>query len=284
MNVLVTGANGFIGSSIINSLSNSSDFTFFKGTRESIDLYSHESVKRYVEENEINSVIHCAIEGGRRNITDSADVFYRNLLMFEKLISQRVKFDRFINFSSGVEYDSKSSIISSSTDSIGTNVPTGYYALSKYIISQRILNKQNPLFVNLRIFGCFGITEREDRFIKTNINNYIQCNPIIIHQDRYMDYIYINDIINIVKFYLTKSVELYTIKLRDVNLTYVFKLKLSDIATMINNLDERKVEIIIQNQNLEKSYTGKSDLCLYNNQIEFTGLEGGIRDCYNKLL
>lgn len=46
MNILVTGANGFIGSNIIELLSNNIDFNFFKGTRNNIDLYSTDNIEK----------------------------------------------------------------------------------------------------------------------------------------------------------------------------------------------------------------------------------------------
>ena len=60
MNILVTGANGFIGSNIIKLLSNDTNFKFFNGNRNAINLYSTESIERYLDENQIDTVIHCA--------------------------------------------------------------------------------------------------------------------------------------------------------------------------------------------------------------------------------
>ena len=86
MNILVTGANGFLGSSIINLLSNHGDFVFFKGTRDTINLYSYNSIEEYIDHNKIEAVIHCAIAGGSRLKRDGVDEFYQNLLMYENLI------------------------------------------------------------------------------------------------------------------------------------------------------------------------------------------------------
>lgn len=47
MNILVTGANGFIGSNIIELLSNNSNFNFFKCTRTTVNLYSADNIKKY---------------------------------------------------------------------------------------------------------------------------------------------------------------------------------------------------------------------------------------------
>ena len=86
MNILVTGTNGFIGSNIIRLLSNRTDFKFFQGTRHNLDLYSVDNVEKYINDNQINAVIHCAVEGGHRLKTDTSDILYRNILMYENLI------------------------------------------------------------------------------------------------------------------------------------------------------------------------------------------------------
>ena len=63
MNILITGANGFIGSNITKLLSKNVNFNFFKVDRNNIDLFSLNNIERYIEENQIDTVIHCAIEG-----------------------------------------------------------------------------------------------------------------------------------------------------------------------------------------------------------------------------
>ena len=91
MNILVTGTKGFVGSNIIKLLSNTTDFKFFKGDRNSIDLYSIDNIERYIDENQINAVIHCAIEGGSRLKQDTCETFYKNILMYENLIKFNTK-------------------------------------------------------------------------------------------------------------------------------------------------------------------------------------------------
>jgi nucleoside-diphosphate-sugar epimerase len=77
--------------------------------------------------------------------------------------------------------------------------PIRPYDMSKNIIS-RIL-KDCLRCYNFRIYGVFGIDEAEDRFInqilkdiKTRINK--------IHQNRYWDFFYIKDLVNVVKYYI----------------------------------------------------------------------------------
>ena len=160
MNILVTGANGFIGSNIIDLLSNNTDFNFFKGTRHNIDLCSIDSVEKYLDENQIDTVIHCAIEGGSRLKQDSSYDMDINLAMYYNLLQHKPHFDKLIHFGSGAELYSQ-------------DTP---YGLSKHVIRESILGQDN--FYNLRIFAVFDENELNTRFIKTNIKNYINKQPL----------------------------------------------------------------------------------------------------------
>ena len=277
MNILVTGANGFIGSNIIELLSNNTNFNFFKGTRNNIDLYSIDSIERYLDKNQIDTVIHCAIEGGSRLKQDTSDMLYRNILIYENLIKFNHRYKVFINFGSGAEFDRKHDISNVNEYDMFGVVPTDFYGLSKNIISK--LSVHYCASVNLRIFGCFYHNELSTRFIKNNINKYINHKSMIIHQDRYMDFFYMNDLINIIEYYLNNPPSTY----KDINMSYLKKYKLSDITSIINDLSSYKVDVIIENENFGLNYTGNGKL-LNSLNLKLKGLEIGIKECYHKLL
>lgn len=273
MNVLVTGANGFVGSNIINILSNK--FSFFRGTRQTIDLYSGSSIEKYLSDNKIDSIIHCAIEGGNRTSVDQSSVFYNNLLIYENLIQFRNRINCFINIASGAEFDRRNNIIQYDEKQIFNNVPSDFYGLSKNIIAKSVLQNNGT---NLRLFGCFNNNELDSRFIKNNIQAYIEKKPMIIHQDKYMDFIYIEDFTQIIEYVLTKF-----IKAEDYNIVYKQKYMLSDIANMINQLDNYTVPIIIENDKIGNGYCGSGDK-LNSLNLPIKTLSQGISDCYKKIL
>jgi GDP-L-fucose synthase len=276
MNILVTGANGFIGSNIIKLLSNDTNFKFFNGNRNFIDLYSIDSIERYLDKNQIDTVIHCAIEGGSRLKQDTSDMLYKNILMYENLIKFSHKYKMFINFGSGAEFDRKQNISNVNECEIFNIIPTDFYGLSKNVISK--LSSHNPIILNLRIFGCFYYNELSTRFIHNNINNYINKKPIVIHQDRYMDFLYIEDLVNIITYFLKNTVTNYT----DINMSYLKKYKLSDIANIINELSSYKVDINVENENFGFNYTGNGEL-LNSLNLKLKGLEIGIEECYSNI-
>ena len=90
-----------------------------------------------------------------------------------------------------------------------------------------------------------------------------------------MDFIYANDLYKIVQYYLDNHDAP-----RDVNCVYKNKVFLSDIADMINNLSDHRVEITKEGQWPEFSYCGAPN----NLPIQYDGLEKGIRDCYESYL
>jgi nucleoside-diphosphate-sugar epimerase len=290
MRILVTGANGFIGSNIITQLTGEiKNVVFYAGTKHIIDLYSQRGVSDYIDKHKIDTIIHCAINGGKHGIHDTSDVMYKNLLMFENLISNHYKIKKFINIASGAEYDKRESFIRppwTKNQPDKKSVPIDYYGLSKYIISERMRSFDNPNFINLRLFGCFGKYENKSRMIRRNIENYIKGDPIIIHQDGYMDFFYVNDFVKIISFYLTVDDHFYksnpSIFWRDMDLTYYEKLKLSDIANIINNLSDKKVPIVIEDKKNGNSYCGYSPT--YAFPLKFIGLENGIKEFYQYLL
>ena len=98
---------------------------------------------------------------------------------------------------------------------------------------------------------------------------------MIIHQDKYMDFVYIDDLCNLIVNILNESLK----QIKDINVVYNKKYKLSDITNIINNLDNYKVPILIENTKLGLSYSG--DGTTFNNlHLNYKGLELGIKECY----
>ena len=102
---------------------------------------------------------------------------------------------------------------------------------------------------------------------------------MIIHQDRYMDFFYMDDLINIIEYSLNNPPSTY----KDINMSYLKKYKLSDISNIINNLSSYKVDVIIENENFGLNYTGNGKL-LNSLGLELKGLEFGIKECYDKII
>lgn len=271
MRILVTGANGFIGKNLATALE--SEHEVIRVTRDVVDLTDREAVDDFFKDNYFNVVLHCASTGGKRSVEDGPEVFHKNLAMFYNLRRNQFKYDKMINFGSGAELDRYNDVDKNSY--FRDAYPLDYYGMAKNIIL-RLVENEDKCF-NIRLFVVFGHNEDDARFIKTNIQKYINKESIVINQDRLMDFFYIDDLIELVKFYLDKS---YIPE--EINTVYRDKHSLLDIATIINNLSDYKVDIVVNKEGFDKSYIGKStrlDLL----PIKLKGLEQGIKEIYDTL-
>ena len=100
------------------------------------------------------------------------------MCLYEK-IQIRLGWKKLISFGSGAE--------------IG--YPSDPYGLSKNIINRIIKEESN--FFNIRIYGVFDENELDTRFIKNNIKRYINKQPLEIHENKYMDFFYMKDLITV---------------------------------------------------------------------------------------
>jgi GDP-L-fucose synthase len=271
MKILITGANGFVGRNLAAALS---EHEVTKLVRQEVDLTNNTAVDIFFKDKSFDIVLHCAMVGGRRYITDGPEVLYKNLAMFYNLLSHQDKFGKLISFGSGAELD-RTQDIDLSNFYYKDAYPLDYYGMAKNIIA-RLIENEDKCF-SFRLFNVFGADEESARFIRANIQRYIAKEPIIVHQDKVMDFFYIDDLITLVKFYINKS----HIP-EEIDAVYKDKYTLLGIANIINKLSDYNVDISIEKEGLSRAYVGKSTrLDLLN--LPLKGLEQSITEMYNKL-
>jgi nucleoside-diphosphate-sugar epimerase len=252
-NILITGGNGYIAKSIYNAFKDKYNVTSI--TRLDFDLTDSFSTLKYFSNKYFDIVIHCAVSGGSRLKPDTWGDMDNNLKMYYNLLNCKDKYKKLIHLGSGAE-------------TYSSDLP---YGLSKKVISNSISSIDN--FYNIRIFAVFNEDELETRFIKGNIKRYIDKKPIIIHQDKWMDFFYMGDLIHLLNYYINND----TLP-KQVDCSYNSYYRLSDIADIINELDDYKVEVKIEKEEMTFSYCGTS-----NTILSYTGLAQGIKNTYNKL-
>jgi GDP-L-fucose synthase len=255
MKILITGGSGYIAKSLYNGLKNKHDITLI--TRQDFDLTDSFETIKFFSNKYFDVIIHCAVSGGSRLKSDTSGDLDNNLKMYYNLVNCKDKFKKLIHFGSGAEIYAQDTL----------------YGLSKHVIRQFILDKDN--FYNLRIFGVFDENELDTRFIKANIKRYINKESIQIHQDKYMDFIYMPDLVKIVEYYINNNN-----LSKEINCIYNTVCTLIRIAQLINELDEYKVEVTIIEKGNGNSYNGDGGISL---PIDFIGLKQGIKEVYNKL-
>ena len=255
MNILITGGNGYIAKSLILGLG---DYNITSITRNDFDLTDRISTDIWFKEKHFDVVIHTAVEGGSRLKQDSSSIFYNNLQMFYNLYYNKSHFDKFIYFGSGAELEN----------------PSDPYGLSKKIINDFIKNEHG--FFNIRIFGVFDENELNTRFIKSNIKKYISKKPIIVHQNKYMDFFYMEDLVKIVREYIIGNAYHSLSKITECS--YREKFTLLDIAYFINELGTYKVPVKLLDSSKSKDYIGET-----TPNLSLVGLKKGIQNVYSKL-
>ena len=252
--ILITGGNGYIAKSITNHLWDK--YHIIAPGRDELDLLNSESVDAFFKEKYFDVVIHTATVGGSRLKEEDETVSFYNLIMFYNLIRKKEQFTKLISFGSGAEF----------------NAVYSPYGFSKKIINKLIHKHDN--FYNLRIYAVFDEKEKDTRFIKSNIQRYINKEPMIVHQNKLMDFIYMKDLVSIVEFYiLNQDLPI------EIDCIYDQTQSLEAIAKQINQLSSYMVPINIETKGLGRSYIGEYSAL----PLEYKGLEQGIKNVYNKL-
>jgi nucleoside-diphosphate-sugar epimerase len=257
MNILITGGNGYIAKSIYLHLNLKYNITLIN--RNDVDLTDRNKVAEYFSDKYFDIVIHSAVSGGHRLISDTNDVVAYNLLMYDNIIRCRDKFNKFIHFTSGAEDDAKTP-----------------YGFSKRIISK--LMKLDSRSINLKIYAVFDENELSTRFIKSNIKRYINRENLIVHQNKKMDFFYMKDLISIIEWLIDLNKDAFPIS--DINCSYDKKYSLFEISQIINSLGNYTVDIMIQNNIEENPYYGDATSL----PIKMVGLVYGICETYKKML
>lgn len=257
MNILVTGKYGYIANAIVNNFHSKHNITAIG--RDDVDLQDRDAVDKWFHGKYFDWVIHTANVGGSRLSEDLPEHMASNIDMFMNIYRNNEHYGKLISFGSGAENEPEKS----------------YYGLSKYVISRVIRN--TPGFYNIRIYGVFDENEIPTRFIKANILRYINKEPIQIHSDRQMDFIYMKDLMYLVESVLFLSGSALQ---TDFSAVYNWRYKLSDIAHIINELGDRSVDIIVHAKPGD-NYSAQGSVGF--SSLPF-GLHQGIKEVYSKLL
>ena len=198
MSICVLGANGFVGRNLVRDL-HANGYG-----REDLDLINTAAVDDFFNSNSFDIVVHCAAVGGSRLKKDDADVFFKNVKMFENVARHAAKFKRLVWFTSGA----------------AIHAPESPYGFSKVVCEK--LARLVPNCQVFRLYGCYGVDEPRTRFISSCIRGLTH-----IEENRYFDFFWVGDI--------PKVITNFTVcdgKVRD--LVYKTKWKLFDVAKMNN--------------------------------------------------
>jgi len=265
--ILITGGSGFIGRNLIEIFGNK--YRLLYPTHRELDLTNDKHVTDFFKKNDIDVIIHSAFG-------EATSVFDHTIKMFVNIYRHIDKVQKFIYFGSGAEYDKSRDLIKVKETDFGKKIPGDDYGLAKYICYQ--IAKDNPKILNLRLFGIYG--KYEDylfKFISNSIVKNLSNLPIKIKQNVIFSYLFIADLIEIVKYFINNKSK-YT----DYNVVPTKSIDLLKIAQLINQVSRKEVEIQIMNNNLNYEYTADNKRLLSEiRNLEFTSYKDGIKSLYN---
>ena len=248
MNILITGCNGFVARNLATYLSK--NHTIISTNRSTLDALNEEEVSLFLG---------------------------NNLKMFDNFKKNKEKYKYLFHFGSGAEFDRRQNIICAS-EKIPSS-PVDYYGLSKKIIKTEIDKIEG--FYNFRLFGCFGEGEDDARFVKSVITNINNNKPVVIHQNKIMDYVYVGDVVRVIEYYI-ENIPKKTL-INDINICYNKKHSLIEIAQYLINISGKECKIVINQQGLSNEYTGNGDN-MQSLDIELDGLWDSMKKVYNHLM
>lgn len=282
--VIVTGGSGYMGRNLSRLFKASKKYLVFSPPKETLNLLNFKESKEYIDRIDPHIVIHAAIKGGTVVDNDTLQDTADNIKMYDNLVSIVPENVTIVIIASGSEFDRSQDIDCAVEKDVVRRYPIDPYGLSKNIITRKAMEDTNTMI--FRLFGCFNHDEEDYRFIKRCILNIKEGKPIVIHQDKMMDFFYMDDVFTIMDFYLHGATFDYGV-LPHLNLVYEDKFSLLNIASMISAAAGKKnYPIEIHELGMGRSYTGdgtKLNIILNKSKNQHTkliGLEEGIvRTC-----
>jgi len=215
--ILITGANSYLGSSLIKVLnkknykiygtkrinSNLTRLSLFKKKINLIDIENLNNLDKYFYKKKFDIVIHCATNYGT-NEKELADIIFPNLMLPLKLLDLCAKYNvsTFVN-----------------TDTILPKNISGY-TLSKFQFYEWMKKFSKKLkCINIKIEHFYGPGDNKTKFVINNIVDLIAKKKFInlTEGKQKRDFIYIDDVISafdkIIKWSKKKSTGLYNFEI-----------------------------------------------------------------------
>lgn len=275
--IFLTGVTGFIGRNLKELFDGK--YEIIAPRHDELDLLDSEKVEQFLKKNQLDVVIHSSTHDASRNSKkDLTLVFHNNLRMFFNIARLNRYYGRMFYFGSGAEYDKEHYIPKMKEEYFDTHVPNDDYGFSKYISAKFILASEN--IYDLRLFGCFGRYEDwKIRFISNACCKAMYDLDITIKQNVFFDYLYINDLGKIMKWFIERE----KLQYRFYNICTGQSIDLKTLAQKVKRISKKKVKIIIKESGFKKEYSGDNKRLLNEMsevEVEFTPIDKAIKELY----
>ncbi|MDP3941918.1 MAG: NAD(P)-dependent oxidoreductase [bacterium] len=274
--LLITGGNGFIGKNLVEQLHN--EYRIYAPSRLQLDLLDDVSVQKFLKTHRFDVIIHAAIHiSNSKEVRDQEQILKNNLRMFINLYNFRQCFGKMFYFGSGAEYDKTKMPPRVKEKFFGSFIPKDDYGFSKYICAQLTENSSN--IYNLRLFGCFGKYEDwRKRFISNALCKAIFNTNITLVQNVYFDYLYINDLVRIVRWFIQADKPTF----RTYNVCTGQSIDLLTIAKKIVVQTKKPIVINVKKSGFKNEYTGDNKRLLKEiKRFSFTPIDTAITELFD---
>jgi GDP-L-fucose synthase len=272
--ILITGGTGFIGRNLCEQLTGSYE-TVAPASR-NLNLLDDLAVSRFLSQERFDVIVHAATWNATKTSTkDIAKVFENNLRMFFNLARCRDEYGKMIYYGSGAEFGRENWKPKMREEDLDMHVPNDAYGFSKYIIAKYTMSR--PDIYNLRLFGVYG--KYEDwriRFISNACAKALYDMPITIKQNVFFDYMHIDDLVNITRWFIENNPRHKTL-----NVCTAKTYDLLTLAGIVRSISGKNVDIAVKHDGLGREYSGDhTKLIAETGGIHFKSMEDGIAELY----
>ena len=176
---------------------------------------------------------------------------------------------------SGAIYDMRHYQPKMKEEYFDTHVPVDEHGLCKYVCGKYI--QRVDKIIDLRIFGIFG--KYEDyaiRFISNMICKALFDLPLTIKQNRKFDYIYVEDLMPILDYFIQN-----TAQYKEYNITPEESTELYSLAEKVRFIAGKDLPIVLSQNGLGLEYSGDNNRL--RNEIRalrFTPIDKAIAELY----
>jgi len=273
-NILITGGSGFIGRNL-QEYFHSKHFIFAPSHRD-LDLLNTEKLTNFIRRNNIQIIIHGANIGGERDTIEIKDMVKTNLRMFFNIVRNLNIIEKVIHLGSGAEYDKKRTLAQVKEEEFDSMMPQDDYGFYKYVCSKYI--EKADKIISLRLFGIYGKYENyQFKFISNAIVKNLFHLPITIGQNVYFDFLYIEDLLKIIDYFIAHDAEY-----KEYNISNGKRIDLITISHIINEISDFKSKIIVLHKELNNEYSGDNKRLIKEiTDLTFTSAEDGIKKLYD---